>query len=389
MVVGGLRMTATVGVESGPTAWILMRDLSLTGVPIVLERLLAASGAPPSAVHLVTRFGGPLLDRLGDRCASCTVLEPGGRRTGPVAASAAARTAGAAALGRSIDVRWWRHLVRTLPTPDVVVVHGAGGWPLLDIAPHDVPVVLHLHELELAFDRSIDPRHQHAALRRASAVLAVSRPVAEMAMQRGARSDVVDIVPGVVDVAGRRSAEGHGVSVAQTVMGAGTPGWRKATDRLIALAHWLGRTSPAASVGWVGGAPEGADALAFDAAVPVHWHEPTEDPWGIMAGAQVIVVPSREDPLPLVALEAGLHRRAVIATPTGGLPDLLGSGGGIVLRAHDVGELCRATAATLANEQLRGELGAALHDAVVAGHDARVVAPQWWSAVCDTAGGAR
>jgi glycosyltransferase involved in cell wall biosynthesis len=379
-------MNAT-GVDAWPTVWILMRDLSATGVPIVLERLLSESGAPRSAVHLVTRFGGPLLDRLGAQVASCTVLEPGVRRSAPAAASAAARVAGAASLGRSVELRWWHHLVRSLPSPDVVLVHGAGGWPLVGIVSPEVPVLLHLHELDLAFDRSIDPLEQRAALRRAVSVLAVSRPVADLAVRRGATPGVVEILPGVVDVAARRTADVDDDRAAQTVMGAGTPGWRKGTDRVIALAHHLSSTSPPASVGWVGGAPGGTDSLAVDASVPVHWHEPTDDPWSIMAGASVVVVPSREDPLPLVALEAGLHGRAVVATPTGGLPELLGTARGVVLSAHDVGELCDTTTALLADAPRRAALGAALHDVVVAEHDARVVAPRWSEAIRAAAGG--
>ncbi|MBS1838538.1 MAG: glycosyltransferase family 4 protein, partial [Actinobacteria bacterium] len=251
----------------------------------------------------------------------------------------------------------------------------------------DPPYVVHLHELETGLDRSIDPTRQASALAGASRVLAVSRPVADLAVRRGADPRQVELLPGVVEVSAVTSAPvPAGSATGRVVMGAGVPGWRKATDRVAAVAHELDRAGRPGAVGWVGGAPSGQDARWVSATDPVRWYEETDDPWAVMGAAEVVLVPSREDPLPLVALEAGLRSKAVVATPTGGLPDLLGEGRGAIAPTHDVSWIASTTARLLGDPAERMALGAALREEVLAHHDAAVLAPRWWGFLRDAAG---
>ncbi|MSX76267.1 MAG: glycosyltransferase, partial [Actinobacteria bacterium] len=172
----------------------------------------------------------------------------------------------------------------------------------------------------------------------------------------------------------------------QWVLGAGTPGWRKGTDRLAAVAHALQRVSSPAQVGWVGGRPTGADASAVGRTDLVNWIPESADPWKLLSHAAVFVLPSREDPLPLVALEAGLYRRAVVAMPTGGLPDLLADGRGLVGSRQDVRWFVAAVEQVLASRALAEDLGQRLHEFVRTHHDVDVIAPRWLRAVSDAAG---
>ncbi len=361
---------------------VLVRDLGLTGVPIVLERLLRVPH--DGEVHVVAWLPGPLRHRLEAHVASCTVLEPQGRRSVPDALSVGLSVLGADEVGRRVRRVSWSRRLRHLPRPDVVLVHGAGAWPLTAAMPADAPLVLHLHELELGLDRCIAPAAQAGAFARADRVLAVSRPVADLAVRRGAPPGRVELMPGVVEVPLGDDVE-PSPTAARPVMGAGVPGWRKGTDRVSAVAHELARRGRPEAVAWVGGAPTGADARWVDADDPVRWFPATEQPWRLMAGAEVVLVPSREDPLPLVALEAGLHARAVVATPTGGLPDLLAGGRGLVAPAHDLRWLAEATAGLLDRPEDAAELGAALRDHVLAHHDARIVAADWWTTLREVA----
>lgn len=366
--------------------WVLVHDLGRSGVPIVLERMLRALG-PVDHVHVVAVRGGPLRGSLDALAGTCTVLEPEGRRSVGNAMSAGARELGAPQVANRVQRVVWRRRMHHLPAPDVVVVHGAGGWPLLDAVVGDPPYVVHLHELATGLDRSIDPARQVSALAGASRVLAVSRPVADLAVRRGADPRLVELLPGVVEVSPSTSAAALPRSATgRVVMGAGVPGWRKATDRVVAVAHELERVGRPGAVGWVGGAPGGPDARWISATDPVRWYEETDDPWAVMGAAEVVLVPSREDPLPLVALEAGLRSKAVVATPTGGLPDLLGEGRGAVAPTHDVGWLARATGRLLGDPLEREALGLALLEEVLARHNAAVVAPIWWDILRDAAG---
>lgn len=370
-----------------PVVWILVRDLSRTGVPIVLERLLAAVPDAAGSVHVVAVHGGPLGARVRRRCGSVTLLEPTGRRSFPDAAAVGLMVLGLDSWGAKVRRTAWARKVRTLPPPDVVVLHGAGSWLARSVVPDDVPTVVHLHELQTGLERSIPEDQQRDALAGAALVMAVSRPVADLAVQRGARAREVEIVPGVVDLASSRPAASPGAALleARPVMGAGTPGWRKATDRMVALAHELDRLGRPAAVGWVGGVPAAGEASAVASPDPVHWLPELEDPWSVLASTEVIAVPSREDPLPLVALEAGLHRRPVVAMPTGGLPDLLADGRGSVANGHDLRSFCDAVAALLEVPERAAAMGDALHAHVVRHHDSTVVAARWWSALVDVA----
>ena len=65
-------------------------------------------------------------------------------------------------------------------------------------------------------------------------------------------------------------------------------------------------------------------------------HAPAADAWSVVADPAALVVPSREDPLPLVALEAGARAVPVVATATGGLTDLLADGRGTLAPGSDV-----------------------------------------------------
>jgi glycosyltransferase involved in cell wall biosynthesis len=361
-------------VNAPPTIWVLVHDLGRSGVPVVLARLLVATPAAGGSVHVVARRGGELEGALRRAAASVTTLEPLTGRSVPDALALGLQQLGVPG-GRAVRSTSWRRRVRALPPPDVVLLHGAGAWGLLDAVPGDPPVVVHLHELHTGLDRSIPRAAQADLLRRAARVLAVSRPVAELATSRGARPSSVDLVPGVVEVDGVPAA---GSGAGRPVMGAGQVGWRKGTDRLAAIAFELERSGRRDHVGWVGGRPSGADVSYRGAVDPVRWWPSLADPWALMADASVVVVPSREDPLPLVALEAGLRGRAVVAMATGGLPELLSEGRGWSVEGQDVVELTRRVLRVLDEPDEASSAGRALAQHVRSHHDAAVVAPRWW-----------
>lgn len=367
---------------------VVTHDLGRTGVPMHLLRTLRAARPQGVGVHVVARRGGPLapaIERVSD---TLTVLEPGPRRTaGDALAASLGQLGRDGAATRARRVGWSRRL-RRLPTPDVVVVAGAGAGPMLDVVDRGgAPVVVHLHELGLALSRAWpDAGHRAEVLRRARRVLGVSRPVVALAEAEGASR--TEVVPGFVDVShvasvpAGRGRLGRAEGGPAVIGGAGVPGWRKGTDRLEAIAHELVRRRPGTRTVWVGGR-EGRSGPP-EPGPPVEVWPTTPRPWGILAGVDLMVVPSREDPLPLVALEAGLHGRALIASPTGGLPDLLDDGRGVVVDGHLLGWVDR-TVDLLDDPAARDAMGQALRTHVLAEHTADVVVPRWWRAVTGTA----
>lgn len=386
-------------VRAPPTVWVLLGDLSRTGVPITLLRTLRADPRARSSVHVIARRGGPLEADMRRVSSSLTVVEPSGRRSLANGLAVGLDSVGAP-VGARVDSFHARYRTAGLANPDVVVIHGAGGSSLLGAVRGKPPVVLHLHELATGLDRSVPIARQQRFLRRAAAVLAVSRPVADLAVARGARLPKVELLGGAVDTAEQPSVT-TSLSAAP-VMGAGTPGWRKGTDRLAAIAYAVGEhLSPACgpkahtgeevrgTVGWVGGPPSGPDAPWVDSPDPVRWLAERAEPWSVMSGAQVVIIPSREDPLPLVALEAGLYSRPVVAMPTGGLVSLLGEGRGLMPERHDVGEFVDCVIHLLANPAEARQVGDGLRAHVLRHHESSTIAAAWWEVLERVAGSSR
>jgi glycosyltransferase involved in cell wall biosynthesis len=363
---------------------ILVGDLSRTGVPVVLCRLLGWAAAHVDVdLDVVAIRGGPLRADVAAVATTLTVLEPEGRRSVADAAGAALAVAGRPDGAARVRSAAWRRRLRRLPPPWKVLVHGAGAWPMLATVDESIPVVAHLHELDVGMDRSIPSAQRPALFRRAEAVMVVSRPVGDLAVRDGAVPERITVVPGVVEdrrppLGGRERGARPGAPV---VAGAGAPGWRKGTDRFVAVAHELSRSDPDARATWVGGRPSGPAVPWAEAPDPVTWHDNVEDPWRLLADAAVFLAPSREDALPLVVLEAMQHRVPVVAAAVGGLPDLLADGRGSLVAGHDLRGLHAAAAAVLRDPGSADEAVDAAAEHVAAHHAVGKVGPRWWSTI--------
>lgn len=379
--------------------WVLLHDLGRTGVPVALQRMTSwLAGRPdlaPVELHVVAVHDGPLAYGIGRSVRSLVTLEPAVGRSLSLTASVTLAQTGMSGAGRSLVGTAWRRRTRHLPKPDVVLLHGAGAFSAWQaLGPQigfTVDVVVHLHELEEALTRSIAPGDLHPLLRRASRVLVVSGPVADLAITAGAVPSSVRVVPGTcedqVEGAGEPSAKCADAG-AQTVVGIGEAGWRKGTDRFVAVAHELARTHPSVRSRWIGAPPGPAWTWSHDVRLPLTWSGSRPDPWlGLDPKATVLVVPSREDPLPLVALEAGARGIPVVAAASGGLQDLLAQDRGILVDGHDLSALVGAVTRCIdepAETRARAER---LRRHVHQHFRPEVVGPRWLDAIIGTDSG--
>ncbi|MHB1712635.1 MAG: glycosyltransferase [Acidimicrobiales bacterium] len=113
----------------------------------------------------------------------------------------------------------------------------------------------------------------------------------------------------------------------------------KGVDVLLAAMALVRRTVPSAHLTVVGDGPEAprlralaaslglAESVCFTGALA------RPDALAHMARSQVLVIPSRREGLPSVALEALATGRPVVASAVGGLSDLLADGAGVVVPA--------------------------------------------------------
>ena len=80
----------------------------------------------------------------------------------------------------------------------------------------------------------------------------------------------------------------------------------------------------------------------------------------VMATASVVLMPSRREGLPLVAIQAAQMARPVIAADVGGLPEVVAHGvTGLVVPPEDSGALAQAVGWVLENAEAADEMGRA------------------------------
>lgn len=178
-----------------------------------------------------------------------------------------------------------------------------------------------------------------ALLRRADAVFTVSKAQAAALAGRGIPAARIETAPTVLDVdayaaaavdrATARAAIGIGPEV-PLVFAAGRLTRQKGFDVLLASVPAIRAAVPGVRILVAGDGPERA---ALEAAIRagglgdvVRCIGYVDGVSGLLAAADVVAAPSRDEGLPLLLLEALALARPVVATPVGGVPEIVEDG---------------------------------------------------------------
>ena len=109
-----------------------------------------------------------------------------------------------------------------------------------------------------------------------------------------------------------------------------------------------------------------AQLLSYEKEGIVEWWGHREDIPGILAGAQVVVLPSYTEGLPKILLEACACARPVVACSNAGSREIVRDGdNGFLVPAKDAGALARAITALLEDAGLRQRMGRRGRDIVM------------------------
>lgn len=218
-----------------------------------------------------------------------------------------------------------------------------------------VPHVAHVHEPQRSIERWVGPERMRALRDHARLVIAASPPVADnlVAAHRIPRADcrVVEefirctgIPPATPPEKRRlRRAVGFGPEC-RTVLGCGTTDWRKGPDLFLEVAERaVARLGVGVEFVWVGGETAAGELAALrKAARAKGLADRVRFPGSVgytvpyMLAADRFLLPSREDPFPLVCLEAadcGLP--TVCFADAGGMPGFVGRDCGAVVPFED------------------------------------------------------
>lgn len=392
--------------RSGGPVVFLNHAANETGPPIVLLSLLRWLGAEhPEQRHLTVHGAGgallPRFEQVGDnvvlrrRWSPETVVVAGLDRAGR---DGAARRV--ARRGAQERLRW---AVRERPS--VVVVNAVAPTnvsalrALLRLHP-GVPVVVHVHEMSVILDHRLHPDDLRFVLDAAQHLVVVSEAVRRHLHERhGVAHERMTTVHEFIDrpdpardldreVAAVRDELGLARG-ARLVVACGSTDWRKAPDLFVRLAWALRRDRPDLDVtwAWVGSTTDAAGLADFEVrrlglADRVHFVGVRPDPQGWFAAADLFVLPSREDPFPLVCLEAASVGTPIVCFDTGGMPEMVEPArAGAVVPYPDVDAMAVAVAALLDDPVAAREAGARGRAAVVDGLLTDQLAPRLWAVV--------
>lgn len=225
-------------------------------------------------------------------------------------------------------------------------------------------VVLHVHESGEVLAMFLARVGYHELPGPEVRLVACSPSVLAALSAAGAQPDRLEMLLSIPDAERVLAGAAHalerspGEAVARVVVGCcGAVEHRKGADQWLEVAR-----SIVADEGgehfrfvWVGegDAPSGAEGARH-----VEFRGASDNPYAAMAGFDVMTLPSRDDPFPLVVMEAMLLAKPVVAFDVGGVSHQLGETG-ILVPAGDVRAFAREVALLGADPARCSRLGAA------------------------------
>ncbi len=342
---------------------LVLHEETLGGATRAVLRSVEPLVAEGLQLHVWCSRPSPLYDELSAhgfdvagaprllRYSWSTLRHPPGvlRRAGSVPGSLAAFGRHLRALGPDLV-----HANATLSLPEAAVARARG-----------FPVLFHSHEAAWGGAKGVLLRrfvwrvaHEVAAVSRANAA-PLARPGREPIL-------LPEPAPAPRPPVCRLKAAGAPVVVASV----GAISHRKGTDLFVDAAERL-RSQDVSLAFELAGAVEDAPSATWARAqldraqhAGVHYREHV-DVLRELEGWDIVVLPSRQDPFPLVVLEAMAAARPVIGSRRDGIEEQLDGETGVLVTPEDPDALAAAIAALAADPERRAELGAAAHARVM------------------------
>ena len=368
-----------------PHARILFisHDASRTGAPIVLLNLLRWVKQHTSwETELLLGDGGELSDEFTRLSHTFTLPADSTRWT-----TSAVR-----------DRRARRRLISRLQSGAYSLVYSntATNGEELEILGGRQPIISHIHELSTTIRQfgkdNFDSVRRHTARYIACAETVKNDLTTHWPIDPAAVDVVHEFVQVPPEVDGSNEVRGRirrelGIpQEAFVVGGSGVVSWRKAPDLFIGLARAVKKRRPYPDVHfvWVGAFNQGIElgAIQYDLRglgleAQVHFIGSRANPLDYFRAFDVFAMVSREDPFPLVCLEAAsLGTPIVCFDYAGGMKEFVEDDCGFVLPYQDVDGMADAVLMLCQHEELRRDQGRRAAAKVRQRHDINRVAPR-------------
>ena len=356
----------------------ISHESSNSGAPILLLhllKLLKASGQ--FHCQLVIKRGGPL-DQDFQNELPTLIVKPAGYQAGKSFA------------GKVVDFIGYRRRLKKfrkmVTATDIVVSNTITNGRLLNaIKKSGKPVITYVHELENVMKIYDQHRDTSLSLSLSAAFFSPTPAVTENLVHRGIAAARIFSLPYYFDDPGSVTAEQkkearaaffekHGLDPGKfTAVAMGSGSFRKGTDLFVKAALELQKKDPSIQFVWIGDFIEDTAATAVDhllrgseGSKDIHFISSVpNNPYNLLP-FDVFVLSSREDPYPLVVLEAAfLEIPALCFSGTGGMERFIADDAGICVPDRSIEAMANAIARLKANPELVSEKGkAARHKAL-------------------------
>lgn len=182
-----------------------------------------------------------------------------------------------------------------------------------------------------------------------------------------------------------------GIMAGTRIVGAiGSLGWRKGSDLFLQVAQLVTALGlQDVKFVWVGGNPMSTpfkelqyDIQRMDLTDKVIFVGNQADLRGYYESFDVLLLTSREDPFPLVCIEAGMVGCPTICfAQAGGMPEFVRADAGFVVPYADVQAMSEKTSYLLQHESIRQDMGAQAKRRAEANHTIRAIGPQMYDII--------
>jgi glycosyltransferase involved in cell wall biosynthesis len=275
-------------------------------------------------------------------------------------------------------------------SPGLVYANSIASAPAIELLRPGVPIVTHVHELEYVFRVTASPALS-GLLAQTRQFIACSNVVKEnLIREHGVSPERVETVHESIPVdhvqADRTRQqvleELRVPNSAALLIGGGSQNWRKGADLFVQLARVVCRQRRNVYFAWIGGSAWEVAELEHDVrllgvAENVRFTRLVSKPADYFAAADVFVLTSREDPYPLVCLEAAAVAKPIVCfAGAGGTPEFVEEDCGFVVPYLDITAMAERIFFLVDSLECRVKMGAAARRKVTERHDISRAAPR-------------
>ena len=377
-----------------PSVLFISHSAGRTGAPILLLHFLRWFKVHTTIpFQILLKEGGPLIQEF--RSLAPTTIYPELSRSVP--RNLFQRLLRKAGLAYQVDYQF-NPLTAIYKPGDINLIYSntiTNGKLLEALSYLNCPVVSHVHELSCAIQylgqKNLDQVKTHTTHFIACAEVVRRNLVTAC----GIPSDQISVVHEFIhhDSNAQPSTVAQGIRSllsippeAFVVGGAGAGFWRKGKDLFIHLAMLIARQHPKRTFRfiWVGQLESDEDQSRIDydmrqsgLAGQVQFVGEVSNPLDYFESMDAFVLTSREDPFPLVCLEAALSGKPIICfDQAGGMPEFVEDDAGFVVPYLDVGAMAEKILLLSNSTELAQRLGQCAARKVRDRHTTAVAAPQ-------------